>query len=299
MDLFQRPAYWLALPLLVAGLTTLPGLARAEQDISLDDSSAPAATPSTSQPQANPAGAIPTATFIPAVPTATPVPAAPQPTATPIPPTPTFTPVPAQPTPTPAPKAKPAPEKAVEATGEDQEAAPQAEATPDTGLFPPDPFKALADDMKRNSKFELTFDGQYSRAFQNLTANGYGLLIRAEYKFPRFVSLGIDYDFVYYTNTNGPWNAVGSFDMLLRLIPIQVGADEYYLIGGAGLNSLPQANPDLYPGPFHLYGGVGARLSMDKDWGLDLNVVYDRYSPDVDPLGTVTARLGLSYSAGM
>lgn len=300
MDLFQRPAYWLALPLLVGGLMTLPALTWAEQDISLDDSSTPATTAgSTGSPQATPVSAIPTATFIPVAPTSTPVPAVPQATVTPIPPTPTFTSVPAQPTPTstPAPKVKPAKQKAAEAPDEDQEAAPQTEAAVDNSLDTPDPFKALADDMKRNSKFELTFDGQYSRAYQDLTSNGYGLLIRAEYKFPHWVSLGIDYDFVYYTN--GFWNAVGSFDMLLRLIPVQVGGDEYYLIGGAGLNSLPQANPNLYPGPFHLYGGIGARLSMDQDWGIDLNVVYDRYSPDVDPLGTVTARLGFSYSGGM
>src|SRR4029077_5777530 len=103
------------------------------------------------------------------------------------------TPVPAKPTPTPKPTPKPTPvpqmkpvsETSSEAPTEENVAIPPGEVAPNPDSESTNPIDRLARDIKRHGKLELTFDGQYSRAFTNLSDNGFGGMIRAEYRFPR------------------------------------------------------------------------------------------------------------------
>lgn len=161
----------------------------------------------------------------------------------------------------------------------------------------------LAKAIQGKTVLVLTGDFLLTHPYQGLVPgyadNGFGADLRMELEFPFWVSFGVDYDFNYLLNHKV---VIGTLDLVGRIIPFQTsqsGAISPYLIGGLGVNSLTQINDPIYPGNFHGFAGAGARINIDSHVGVDLNAVYNYYSPQLLPMSSVSVRGGLSYAFGI
>ena len=148
--------------------------------------------------------------------------------------------------------------------------------------------------------FRTTFDGDYSRAIftdagNSQFTNGFGGDFRIEAQLYKSFAMGLYFDPVMFT-TPGKNVLAGPMGLFGRFIFSHQGQTEFYCIAGGGINSMVSANGKIpYPADFHAFGGLGLIQSFGDNWGLDFNAVYNYYSPDGEPLRTLSGRLGFTY----
>jgi hypothetical protein len=82
-----------------------------------------------------------------------------------------------------------------------------------------------------------------------------------------------------------------------RLTPVRMGDLSFYMLGGAGLNLMAIHPARL--GHYHALAGLGGQYAMDSNWGVDLGMVYNFYTPIANPLQTVSFHFGVNYSFGL
>ncbi len=151
-------------------------------------------------------------------------------------------------------------------------------------------------------RLSLTLDGSYAKGTgsgvpASLT-NGLGNGLRVEYQFRSFMSVGVAVGYQAYVG-DGKMGTAGSLDLIGRVIPFSGGGFEHYLIGGAGINPLFNRETTPWIGRFHAMAGIGTRYSLDNNWGLDLGMVYNFYTPLARHVDAFSVKLGVGYSFGL
>ncbi len=161
---------------------------------------------------------------------------------------------------------------------------------------------AGAAERTESPRLSLTLSGLYARAAgarvpaaQNA---GLGNLLRLEYQFQPFLSLGVNAGYAAFLS-NGKVSYVGQLDLMGRVIPLRAGDFEGYLVGGAGLNPLFNAQQTPWAGHYHALAGVGTQLQFSPSWGMTLEGVYDFYTPMAMHVDSFSLRLGISYALGL
>lgn len=127
---------------------------------------------------------------------------------------------------------------------------------------------------------------------------GLGNLARLDYQFRPFMSIGVNAGYAAFMG-NGKVSTVGQLDLTGRIIPVRIGAFEPYLTGAAGVNPLYNRDTTPWVGHYHAMAGVGARVSLDPAFGLDLSGAYDFYTPMAFHVDSFSVRVGVSYGVGL
>jgi parallel beta-helix repeat protein len=155
---------------------------------------------------------------------------------------------------------------------------------------------------KFRERFSLTLDGSFaSSQGAGVPAglnNGLGNSFRMEYQFKPFMSIGVNFGYQTFVG-NGRTGTAGMLDLMGRVIPFQDGGVETYLIGGAGINPLYDREATPWIGRWHALAGIGTRIALDANWGLDVAGIYNFYTPLARHVDAFSARMGVGYSFGL
>jgi len=155
---------------------------------------------------------------------------------------------------------------------------------------------------KFQSRLCLTLDGGYAYSqgvrVPDGLSSGLGNNLRVEWQFQPFMSIGVNAGYQSFLG-QGKVGTAGMLDLMGRVIPFQDKGMEAYFIGGAGMNPLYNRKTTPWIGRWHAMAGVGTRLALDGNWGLDLAGIYNFYTPLARHVDAFSIRMGVGYSFGI
>jgi hypothetical protein len=132
---------------------------------------------------------------------------------------------------------------------------------------------------------------------------GFGAYNMIDYQALDWAAIGIGFGVFSYSGEVRSMK-LDSVDIAGRLLPFKEKAGSSvrpYLVGGMGVRPIWKNLDETWPGNFHGFAGMGFKFDFDKQpggSGLDIQAIYEYYTPVKSNMNTIGLRVGYSFTFG-
>ncbi len=141
------------------------------------------------------------------------------------------------------------------------------------------------------------------RAWVSDLGMGLGTYHMLDYQPLSFMAIGLGFGYASYSADGGSMTT-DCLDVAGRLLPVAERDGQSvrpYLVGGMGVRPLWKSMDEAWPGNYHGFAGAGLKYDFDRKpggSGLDVQAVYEFYTPVKSNLNTMGLRVAYSVAFG-